>query len=54
MIVNNQIIYNLEFALPCTSNHSYLLLYSELLSSKESLAKATASHWVVLTRKLGK
>jgi len=49
--VGNQTIYNLEFALPRTSDHSHLCLHSELLGSGESLAKATASHQVVSTRK---
>ncbi|KAH8790802.1 hypothetical protein F5882DRAFT_377148 [Hyaloscypha sp. PMI_1271] len=50
-IVGNQTIYNLEFALPRTSDYSHLCLHSELLGSGESLVKAIASHQVVSIRK---
>ena len=52
--VSNQTICNLEFTLPRTSKNSHLSLHLELLGSRESLAKATASHRVILTGKPGK
>jgi hypothetical protein len=47
-MIGNQTMYNLEFALPRTSEHFHLSLHSEVLGS------ASASHQVVSTRKLGK
>jgi len=54
--ISDQTIYNLEFALPRTSEHFHLSLHSEVLGSVsgESPAKATVSHRAVSTRKPGK
>jgi hypothetical protein len=54
--IGNQTTYNLEFALPRTSEHFHLSLHSEVLGSVsgESPAKAAVSHRAISTRKPGK
>ncbi|KAH6668337.1 hypothetical protein B0J14DRAFT_160406 [Halenospora varia] len=54
--IGDQTIYNLEFALPRTSEHFHLSLHSEVFGSVsgESPAKAAVSHRAVSTRKPGK